>query len=79
MVYQIQKWIVKIGLVITLVVILSGCTTKSAPAKIEPPPPPRPGWVWIPGHWEGTGQDRNWIPGEWQPAPPVPPPPPKPK
>lgn len=29
-------------------------------------PPPRPGWVWISGHWEGP----VWIPGHWEPTHP---------
>lgn len=30
-------------------------------------PPPRAGWVWVPGHMEAW-----WIPGHWEPAGPVP-------
>jgi hypothetical protein len=32
-------------------------------------PPPRPGWVWIPGHWAGP----HWVPGQFSPlgSPPV--------
>ncbi|MFZ5479905.1 MAG: hypothetical protein ACOZNI_24285 [Myxococcota bacterium] len=26
-------------------------------------PDPRPGWVWMPGHWEG----RDWVAGRWVP------------
>ena len=34
-------------------------------------PPPRPGWVWVPGHWEHG----LWFPGQWRPVgtPPAPP------
>lgn len=28
-------------------------------------PAPRPGWVWVEGHYD---EDGNWIPGYWRPA-----------
>ena len=36
------------------------------PARIEPPPAPRDGYVWDPGHWRWEHGAYAWAPGHWQ-------------
>jgi hypothetical protein len=33
--------------------------------RVEPPPPPRAGFVWAPGYWEWRGQRHFWVAGHW--------------
>jgi hypothetical protein len=35
------------------------------PPRAEPIPPPRPGYVWAPGHWYWDGRRHVWRPGRW--------------
>src|SRR5438128_1027893 len=41
--------------------------------RVPPPPPrletptPRPGYVWIPGHWDWIDASHTWMPGHWEP------------
>lgn len=34
-----------------------------------PPPPPSPGYVWVPGAWVWTGSAWVWVAGHWIAAP----------
>ncbi|WP_322007205.1 YXWGXW repeat-containing protein [Paraburkholderia tropica] len=38
------------------------------PVRVETVPPPRPGFVWDPGHWHWAHGDYVWRPGHWQPV-----------
>jgi len=40
------------------------------PARFEPLPPPRPGYVWVPGNWQYRENTYAWNQGYWQPARP---------
>lgn len=40
--------------------------TEPPPARYEPAPPPRPGYVWAPGFWDWQGHRHVWIPGHWE-------------
>lgn len=40
------------------------------PARFEPLPPPRPGYVWVPGNWQYRENAYAWYQGYWQPARP---------
>ncbi|WP_431274307.1 YXWGXW repeat-containing protein [Variovorax ureilyticus] len=35
------------------------------PVRHEPVPPPRPGYVWAPGHYEWNGHRYVWYRGDW--------------
>jgi hypothetical protein len=35
------------------------------PPRYEPVPPPRPGYVWAPGHYEWDGHHHVWNRGNW--------------
>lgn len=35
------------------------------PPRVEVVPPPRAGYVWVPGHWEWRGNHHVWIGGNW--------------
>lgn len=35
------------------------------PPRFERVPPPRHGFVWVPGHWEGNGRRHFWVQGTW--------------
>ena len=28
--------------------------------------PPKPGWMWIPGHWKRHEYGEYWVPGHWR-------------
>jgi hypothetical protein len=28
--------------------------------------PPKPGWIWIPGHWKMHHSGDYWVPGHWR-------------
>lgn len=32
---------------------------------VEPVPPPRKGYVWIPGYWRWNGVSHVWVKGHW--------------
>jgi hypothetical protein len=32
-------------------------------------PPPGPGWVWVPGYWEGRGDRWYWVSGRYMQPP----------
>jgi WXXGXW repeat (2 copies) len=38
--------------------------------RYEPMPPPRPGYVWAPGHWQWAGGRYAWDGGRWMEARP---------
>src|SRR5579875_168641 len=44
-----------------------GVTVGTPPpaAIVEPVPPPRVGWVWVPGHWAWNGYRYVWRRGHW--------------
>lgn len=42
--------------------------TAPPPPRYEPLPPPRGGFVWVPGRWVWDGRAYGWRPGGWQPA-----------
>jgi hypothetical protein len=35
------------------------------PPRVEVAPPPRPGSVWVAGHWEWRNNRHQWIAGTW--------------
>ncbi len=35
------------------------------PPRAERVPPPRRGYVWVPGHWDWRGQHHLWVKGSW--------------
>ena len=35
------------------------------PARVETAPPPRAGYVWIPGAWDYNGHKHVWVKGHW--------------
>ena len=35
-------------------------------AIVEPPPPPRVGFVWAPGFWQWDGRTYGWQAGHWE-------------
>ena len=35
------------------------------PLRHEVVPPPRRGYVWVPGHWQWRGHRHYWVPGHW--------------
>lgn len=41
--------------------------TAPPPPRYEPLPPPRGGFVWVPGRWAWDGRAYGWRPGGWQP------------
>ena len=41
--------------------------TAPPPPRYEPLPPPRGGFVWVPGRWAWDGRAYAWRPGGWQP------------
>ncbi|MBB3639161.1 MULTISPECIES: YXWGXW repeat-containing protein [Variovorax] len=41
--------------------------TAPPPPRYEPLPPPRGGFVWVPGRWMWDGRAYAWRPGGWQP------------
>jgi hypothetical protein len=50
---------------------LAGCYVAARPAPHPAPvyeatPGPRPGWVWIAGHWQWNGRRQVWIRGHWR-------------
>jgi len=36
------------------------------PPQAEAVPPPRAGWIWVPGFHEWRGRRYVWIPGRWE-------------
>jgi hypothetical protein len=38
------------------------------PLRLERPPKPREGYVWIPGYWDVRGSHHVWRSGHWEPA-----------
>ena len=32
---------------------------------VEPVPPPRAGYVWVPGYWRWNGVSHVWVKGRW--------------
>ena len=40
--------------------------TPPPPPRYEPLPPPRGGYVWVPGYWEWDGGRRVWAEGHWE-------------
>ncbi|NVM91467.1 YXWGXW repeat-containing protein [Variovorax sp. SG517] len=42
--------------------------TAPPPPRYEPLPPPRGGFVWVPGRWVWDGRAYAWHAGGWQPA-----------
>jgi hypothetical protein len=36
------------------------------PARYEVAPPPRRGFVWVPGYWDWNGNQYFWIGGHWE-------------
>ncbi len=40
-------------------------TTAPPPVIVEAVPPPRVGFVWLPGFWGWQGMHHVWIPGHW--------------
>lgn len=40
------------------------------PPRYEPLPPPRAGYVWVPGNWQWQQQAYGWRQGFWQPQRP---------
>lgn len=36
------------------------------PVRYEVIPAPRPGRVWVPGHWDWNGRHHVWNPGHWE-------------
>jgi hypothetical protein len=36
--------------------------------RVEPPPPPRAGYAWDPGHWRWAHGGYVWAPGHWRPV-----------
>lgn len=41
--------------------------TAPPPPRYEPAPPPRGGFVWVPGRWAWDGRAYAWLQGSWQP------------
>ena len=35
------------------------------PARVEPVPAPRAGYVWVPGYWDARGHRHVWTRGHW--------------
>ena len=35
------------------------------PLRVERTPPPRRGYVWVPGYWDWRGQRHVWVGGTW--------------
>jgi len=35
------------------------------PPRVERVPPPRHGFVWVPGHWDWNGRRHVWVHGTW--------------
>jgi hypothetical protein len=35
------------------------------PVRAERVPPPRRGYIWVPGHWDWRGQRHQWVKGTW--------------
>ena len=35
------------------------------PSRAEVTPPPRPGYVWVAGHWEWRNNHHQWVKGSW--------------
>jgi hypothetical protein len=35
------------------------------PLRHETFPPPRAGFIWVPGHWEWGGRHHRWVAGYW--------------
>ncbi|HXJ82313.1 MAG TPA: hypothetical protein VMS64_26975 [Candidatus Methylomirabilis sp.] len=48
------------ALILLLVLGLAGCATYG------PPPPPGPGYVWIPPHWIAGPFGYHWVPGYYR-------------
>lgn len=71
-----KLWIFIALILAIMVPFVSGCAYEAPPPRPAAPPPPRPGWVWIEGHWEGP--PRHWVEGHWERVTPVPPPQPVP-
>lgn len=42
-----------------------------APVVETVPVCPAPGYVWVPGYWQGYGAARVWVAGCWRPGPHV--------
>ena len=42
---------------------------KTAPPVelVEEVPPPRPGYIWVRGHWRWNGSRHEWAKGHWEP------------
>jgi hypothetical protein len=40
------------------------------PVRAEPLPPPRSGYLWVPGYWNWEGRRHAWIAGHWEIARP---------
>lgn len=65
---------------IMLALPLSGCVVAPAPydvgatVRVGPPAPivetvgvaPYPGYVWLGGYWNWTGERHVWVPGRWE-------------
>jgi hypothetical protein len=60
----------------TLSLSLAACVVEPAQPEVvrvappapraEAPPPPRPGFVWVNGHWKWAHGDYVWEPGHWK-------------
>ena len=37
------------------------------PPRIEPMPPPRAGYTWVPGYWDWQNHRHVWVVGHWAP------------
>ena len=35
------------------------------PPRVEHVPPPRYGYIWVPGHWDWRGHRHVWVRGKW--------------
>ncbi len=35
------------------------------PLRVETVPPPRAGFVWVPGYWNYRGHEHVWVAGRW--------------
>jgi len=36
------------------------------PPRVVPAPPPRRGFVWMPGYWRWNGHRHVWVKGRWE-------------